>query len=132
MLAAIKAGAAYFGIVFAAGFVLGTIRVLLVVPHVGQTVAVLIETPIILGIGWIACRRCTSVFQISRRLHPRMLMAAVAFMLLMFAEALLAVVAFGQTLAGFVTSLGTTPGAIGFLAQVAFGLIPVFQGRLRV
>ncbi len=45
MAASIKAGAAYFAIVFAAAFVLGTIRVSLVAPSVGPTIAVLIETP---------------------------------------------------------------------------------------
>ena len=127
MVAAIKAGATYFAIVFAAGFALGTIRVLLIAPIVGRTIGVLIETPIILGISWIACQRCVERFQIPDRLLSRMLMGVAAFALLMIAEALLAVIGFGQTFVAYVTSLGTSPGAIGLAAQIAFGVIPMVQ-----
>jgi hypothetical protein len=39
----LKAAVAYFAIVFGAGFVLGPIRILLVVPLVGERVAELLE-----------------------------------------------------------------------------------------
>jgi len=41
----LKAGAVYFGVVFGAGFVLGTVRVIWVVPHLGERTAELIEAP---------------------------------------------------------------------------------------
>jgi hypothetical protein len=43
--AAIKAGVTYFGGVFVAAVMLGTFRVLVLVPHVGEATAVLFETP---------------------------------------------------------------------------------------
>ena len=54
----LKPAAAYFGFVFGAGFVLGTIRVLVVIPHFGETTAELIEMPlmliaIVVAAGWI-------------------------------------------------------------------------------
>lgn len=44
----LKAAALYFGIVFSAGFVLGVIRVLWVVPHLGVRKAELLEHPLML------------------------------------------------------------------------------------
>lgn len=51
---AIKAGAIYFAAAFALGFVLGTIRVLWLAPHVGETAAVLAEQPVMLTVSWFA------------------------------------------------------------------------------
>src|SRR3989304_8570757 len=57
----LKAGAVYFALVFGAGFALGTIRPLWVVPTVGTRTAELMETPImlvvvVLAAGWIVRR----------------------------------------------------------------------------
>ena len=52
----LKAGALYFALVFGAGFVLGTIRTLWVVPRLGMRVAELMETPIMLVVTIAAAR----------------------------------------------------------------------------
>jgi hypothetical protein len=57
----LKAGALYFAAVFAAGFVLGTIRTLLIVPRFGVRTAELMEAPImfvvtILSASWVTRR----------------------------------------------------------------------------
>jgi len=52
----LKAGVLYFGLVFGAGFVLGTIRTLWVVPGVGARMAELMETPVML-VGTIVTAR---------------------------------------------------------------------------
>lgn len=41
----LKAGVLYFAVVFGAGFLLGTVRVLMVVPHLGARGAELIDCP---------------------------------------------------------------------------------------
>lgn len=56
MMRAALAGLAYFTLVFAAGFGLGTLRVLALAPILGEGGAVLLELPIILAIAWMACR----------------------------------------------------------------------------
>jgi hypothetical protein len=58
---AIRAGFVYFVCVFGAGFVLGTVRQLLLVPHFGARTAELIEIPIMLAVvvfssRWVARR----------------------------------------------------------------------------
>ena len=50
----VKAGAIYFALVFGAGFVLGTVRTLWVVPRVGTRTAELTEMPIMLAVTIVA------------------------------------------------------------------------------
>jgi len=52
----LKAGALYFVFVFGAGFVLGTIRTLWVVPHVGTRMAELVEAPLMIVVTIMAAR----------------------------------------------------------------------------
>lgn len=52
----LKSGAQYFTLVFGAGFVFGTIRVLLVVPRIGTRTAELIEMPVMILVSFVAAR----------------------------------------------------------------------------
>ena len=60
-----KAGAAYFALVLAAGFVLGTIRTLCIVPRWGVRMAELAEAPIIFCISIVAARWVMRHVQVS-------------------------------------------------------------------
>jgi hypothetical protein len=53
---ALKPGHVYFLLVFGTGFVLGTVRVLLIVPLVGHRTAELPEMPLMLIITVLAAR----------------------------------------------------------------------------
>src|SRR5215472_1132334 len=83
---ATKAGALYAIIVFVIGFILGTIRVLLVAPRLGETTAVIIEAPIMLAASWFLCRWCVDKLDVRRSVAARSLMGLVAFLVLMSAE----------------------------------------------
>jgi hypothetical protein len=74
MSAALKAGIVYFAIVYALGFVLGTGRVLLLLPHIGETVAVLVEAPLMLLLSWISARWISKTFSVPARVPPRIAM----------------------------------------------------------
>ena len=50
----LRAAIVYWAMVFALGFVLGTIRVIWVIPLVGLMPATLLELPIILAASWAA------------------------------------------------------------------------------
>ena len=52
----LKAGGIYFAVVFGAGFVLGSVRLLWLVPYLGTRLAELIEAPIMLLISAFAAR----------------------------------------------------------------------------
>ena len=83
MFRATKAGALYAVIIFLIGFILGTIRVLLVAPHLGETTAVIIEAPIILGASWFVCRLCVDRLEVRRMVAARSAIGLVAFLVLM-------------------------------------------------
>ena len=130
MVNARKAGAVYAAIVFFIGFVLGAIRVLLVVPRLGATAAVILETPIILAASWFVCRWCVDWLKVRRRVGPRALMGIVAFLVLMAAEFALGELVSERSLVEQL-GYGSTPGVIGLAAQIAFAVLPVMQVQMR-
>jgi hypothetical protein len=123
---------AYFAIVFAAGFVLGTIRVLLLQWHTGLgTAFAFVELPAMLWISWRACGWMLATFAVSDCVAPRALIGLIAFALLMAAETVLAVLAFGRTLTDHIESYRQPMVAAGLVAQMAFAAFPVIRRRTR-
>ena len=78
MLPATEAGALYAIIVFLIGFILGTIRVLLLAPRLGETTAVILEVPFMLRAGWLLCCLCVDRLDVRRTVSARSLMGLVA------------------------------------------------------
>ena len=128
MFRATKAGALYAIIVFVIGFILGTIRVLLVALRLGETTAVIIEAPIMLAASWLVCRWCVDRLGVRRTVPARSLMGLVAFLVLMSAEVGLGAV-LGRSLVAQFAAYGSAAGAIGLPAQVVFVTFPVTQIR---
>lgn len=127
MPSAIKVGILYFAIVFAAGFLLGTFRVFVLLPLIGELAAVALELPIILIISWLVCRRLISRFSVPATASQRLAMGALAFCLLMLAEVGLSVLVFDRSGAEYLAHLLTAPGLLGLAGQVAFALLPLSQ-----
>jgi hypothetical protein len=136
--APIVAGFLYFSIVFGIAFVLGTIRVLILVPRIGDLYAVLTETPIILTVSWMSITWIVGTKQEQQQLQQhhdttvvvqnRVVMGIAAFVFLMAAEWILSIVAFNKTSLEFWEDLTSSPAhIIGLLGQVAYGLIPVME-----
>lgn len=123
----LRAGTLYFLIVFAIGFLLGTIRFLVIVPKVGELVAVLIELPILLTLAWVICAGIMLKAQVPRRPGPRLIVAATSLLLLLSAEFVLSIWLFGNSVDAYLGSFGTLHGAVGLAGQVAFALFPVIQ-----
>jgi hypothetical protein len=123
----LRAAAAYFSMVFAAGFALGTIRTLLLVPRTGELAAVALELPMMLVISWYACGRALRRHPVPEGTASRAATGALAFMFLLVAELILTLTAFGGTPATFAASLVTRPGALGLAGQIAFALFPLFR-----
>ena len=125
MQGVLSAALAYWAFVFAAGSVLGTLRVTLLAPQVGPLAAVACEVPLMLVISLWGAARVLRRWPLAGR-TARLAMGAVAFALLIAAEAALARLAFGQALSGWAQDIATPHGALGFAGQVVFALIPSF------
>ena len=125
---ALKASLLYFASVFAVGFVLGTIRVLLVVPYLGVRWAELLETPLMLLASFYFARlavRRFGPFALSRRLA----IGAIALAFLLAAELALTVFVEGQTLAQYLESRDPISGTAYLLSLVLFALMPLLAGH---
>lgn len=128
-----KAGFLYASSAFAIGFVFGAIRVLQVAPRLGETVAVLLEAPFMLGVSWMLSRWSASRYGVLTNFKTALLMGAIAFALLMVAEFATAVWLFAQTARSYFIGFASLPGAIGLIAQLCFASFPVLQSsRTRI
>lgn len=131
MRAAVAAGVAYFGIVFAVGFALGTLRVLVLAPRLGEPAAVLLELPLMLAVSWVACGWLLARFRVPPRRSHGLAMGAVAFALLMLGELSVSLALLGRSAAEHLAAYGTGSAALGLLAQLAFAAMPAVRAPRR-
>lgn len=129
MIALVRAGALYFALVFAAGFVLGAIRTLLLAPRVGDFAAVAIELPVMLAISWVACGAVLRWVRPGQGIAVRAVMGLVAFVLLMVAELALSLALGAPSVAAWLAGLTSAPGLLGLAGQVAFAIFPMIRQR---
>ena len=124
------AGAAllYFALVFAAGFVLGAIRTLVVAPRWGELPATLLEAPVMLVVSWRACGASIRRFGVRGR-RAGLSMGAMAFCLLMAAELALSLFAFRRSPAQYLHAFATWAGGVGLASQIGFGVFPLLRAR---
>ena len=118
----------YFAVMLAAGFVLGTLRVLILVPHLGELAAVTLEVPVMLALSWLAAGWVLRRWPVTGT-GLRLAMGAIAFLMLMVAEAVLTVLLFGRPLASMPDAILTLPGLVGLAGQIGFALVPALRGQ---
>lgn len=124
----IAASLQYFLVVFAFGFVMGTIRVLLLEPEIGARYAGLLETPFMIAIIVYAARWAVRRNRLSRSFEL-IATGATAFSLLLATEFTVVLWLRGVTLAEYVESRDPITGAIYILMLVLCGLMPLHCGR---
>lgn len=122
---ALIAGSVYFGVLFGLGFALGTIRVTLVAPRIGELAATMAEVPVMLLASWLACGWIVRRWSVPYRLPVRAAMGAWFLGLLLAAEALLGLTLFGRTGAEQWAALTSPAGLLGLAAQLAAALFPL-------
>lgn len=121
----VKAGILYWGLMFGAGFALGSARALLIAPTLGETTAVLLELPVMLAICWWAAGLVLRHWPLST--GQALACGAIAFGLLMAAELATAAMFFGVLPGDWLAGLSRFPGWLGLAAQALAALFP----RLR-
>jgi len=123
---AVRAGFAYFAVVFAFGFAFGAFRTIVVAPTVGELTAVALEVPFMLALSWIASRWLIGRLGVDAGVSARLTMGGVAFALLMVAELGLSVL-LGRTLTEHFGAYRHAPGILGLAGQVAFAAFPLVR-----
>jgi cytochrome c oxidase assembly factor CtaG len=126
---AIKAGSVYFAVVFALGFVFGTVRTLALAPLTGELAAVALELPVMLTASWFACGWSLRRHRVSAAIPARIAMATTAFGLLMGAEILVSTQLAGRSMAQHLALYGTAPALLGLSAQLTFAAFPIVHSR---
>ena len=125
----LKAGVLYFAIVFGAGFVLGPIRILWVVPRFGTRLAELMETPVMLAVTIVSARWIVRRFALPSTLSSRLAMGCVALALMLVAEFTLVLWLRGLSLSEYLASRDTVSGTVYYVMLGVFAMMPVLVGR---
>lgn len=121
------AAAAYFAIVFGAGFVLGVVRTLWLQPAVGPLWAVVVELPAILAVAWLASGLVLRRWPLP---PPRAAaMGALAFALLMTGEAAISLGLAGRSLAEHGALYVQPQHQLGLAGQIVFAALPWLRAR---
>jgi uncharacterized membrane protein len=118
----LKAGLLYFAIVFGAGFVLGPVRLLWVVPRFGTRTAELMEMPVMLAVTIVAARWVVRRLAVPSTSSSRLGMGGVALGLLVTAELGLVLRLRDLSIAEY---LATRDPVSGTAYYVMFGLVAV-------
>lgn len=114
---------------FALGFLLGAIRVMVVAPRVGPLMATLAEVPVMLAAAFFACRAAVRRWRVPRSGPIRLAMMLWFLALLFTFEWLLGAVLFGRTASQQWAAVVTPPGLLGLSAQLLAALLPLFVER---
>lgn len=125
----VAAGAAYFAVVFAVGWVLGPLRELVIVPRLGRFAGVVMEAPLMLAASLVAARWIVRRLAVPRALDTRLAMGGVAFALLMAAELLGARWLRGLSFAEYLARFGTPAGLVSLLLFLLFAVMPALVPR---
>lgn len=127
----IKAGIAYFVLVFGAGFIMGSVRVPLLVPRLGERVAELIEMPVMFVVILSSARFITKRFALPIAVSVRLAAGLLALGLLLAAELLLSVALQGRSLGQYIASRDPVSGGV-YLAMLAlFAAMPLIIARVQ-
>ena len=120
----LKGALLYFAVVFGAGFLLGTVRILIVAPYLGTRAAELIELPVMLMVTIVSAKCLVQWLSIKSGLH-RLTMGSVALILLLFAEFTFVLWVRGLTIKTYFATQDPVSGTVYLITLVLFALMPL-------
>ena len=125
----IKPGIIYFLLVFGAGFVLGTIRVLLIVPLVDDRAAELLEMPLMLLATVLAARWITRRFPEPRNHTARLAIGGIGLGLMLAGELAVGIGLLGMTAAEVMLNRDPVSGTAYYVSLLLFAAMPWIVSR---
>jgi hypothetical protein len=128
----IKAGIAYFALVFGAGFVLGVTRVLWLVPRLGERLAELVEMPVMFVVILLSARFITRRFALPTAVGARLAAGFLALGLLVAAELLLGVALQDRSIGQYIASRDPVSGSVYLVMLATFAFMPLIIARVQL
>lgn len=125
----LKAGLLYFVLAFGAGFLLGPLRILFLVPRVGVRAAELMELPIMITICFLAARWVTGRLNVPPAPAPRLGMGLIALALLLLCEFTLVLRLQGMTIGQYSATRDPISGTAYYLSLSVLALLPLAVNR---
>jgi hypothetical protein len=125
----LKSGVLYFALVFGAGFVLGPIRILCVVPRFGTRMAELMEEPIMFVVIILAARWIVQRLAIPSTPSRRLSVGCIAAGLLLVAEFTLVTSLRGLSISQYLATRDPVSGTVYYAMLVVFAIMPLLVAR---
>ncbi len=119
----------YFLAVFAVGFILGPIRVLLLEPRLGPAVAVLCEVPFLIAAFVVAARWAPRATHVDLGTRSMFLVGILALIMQQLAEFAGGAVLRGLSVSEQLAQLSTLQGVIYAVLLIIFAAAPLFVSR---
>ena len=126
---ALKYGVIYFALVFGAGFVLGTVRVLLLEPRIGTRYAELIEIPLMLVVIYLAAKYVVSKMRSTRTGLPYLITGISALVLLLILEFTLVLGLQKISFRQYLESRDAVAFGAYLVSLIVFALMPLWLGK---
>ena len=127
----VKAALVYFVLVFGAGFMLGTIRVLWVVPAVGTRTAELLEAPLMLTVVILAARWVVRHLDVLPTAASRLGMGGMALALTLALDFTVVLWIRGLSFGQYVEAFDPIAGTAYFVMLGLFALMPILVSRTQ-
>lgn len=125
----LKAAVLYYALVFGAGFVLGSVRVLWVVPRFGTRTAELMEEPFMLLFTIFAAWRVVRRLAVPGTRSARLSMGCIALGFLLVSEFTLVFWVRGMTIREYLGSRDPVSGTAYYALLGLFAIMPLLVAR---
>lgn len=120
----LKAAGLYFALVFGAGFVLGTIRVLLIVPIVGTRTAELLEAPLMLIVVIVSARWVVRYLDVRPTAASRLGMGGMALTMVLMLDFTVVLWIRGLSFSQYTEAFDPVAGTAYFVMLGVFSVMP--------
>ncbi len=119
----------YFGLVFAVGFVLAPVRILVLQPRLGERLAELIELPLMIMVSWLLASWLMRRKLMPYRRWQRILVGALALLLILLAEFWVVLFVREISLAEYFATRDPVAGLAYYISLFLFAAMPVLVAR---